>query len=195
MEAYNQIYEIFISKLEQEMASHFSYHTADHTKYVINMAIFIAKKEKIEGHELELLKIAALFHDMGFLKSRENHEEVSCELASKELPSWDFDSGEISQICGMIRSTKIPQRPITQLDKILADADLEYLGTDLYEEGASRLYRELIYFNPTLTEKEWLEIQVNFLNSHHYHTDFCINNRESKKQEHLKRLQSHLNEL
>lgn len=195
MEAYDQIYEIFISKLEQEMASHFSYHTADHTKYVINMAIFIAKKEKIEGHELELLKIAALFHDMGFLKSRDNHEEVSCEMASKELPSWDFDNSEISQICGMIRSTKIPQRPITLLDKILADADLEYLGTDLYEEGASRLYRELIYFNPNLTEKEWLEIQVNFLISHHYHTDFCINNRESKKQEHLKRLQSHLNQL
>ena len=195
MEAYNQIYEIFISKLEQEMASHFSYHTADHTKYVIDMATFIAKKEKIEGHELELLKIAALFHDMGFLKSRENHEEVSCEMASKELPSWDFDNSEISQICGMIRSTKIPQRPITLLDKILADADLEYLGTDLYEEGATRLYRELIYFNPNLTEKEWLEIQVNFLNSHHYHTDFCINNRESKKQEHLKRLQSHLNQL
>lgn len=195
MEAYDQIYDVYIPKLEKEMPSHFSYHTADHTKYVIDMAIFIAKKENIENHEMELLKIAALFHDMGFLKNRENHEEASCELASQELPSWNFDSNEISQICGMIRSTKIPQKPITLLDKILADADLEYLGTDLYEEGASRLYRELIYFNPTLSEKEWLEIQVNFLNSHHFHTDFCINNRESKKQEHLKRLQNHLNNL
>jgi uncharacterized protein len=195
MEAHDKIYETFISKLEQELPSHYSYHTADHTKYVIDKAILIGKEEKIQNYDMELLKIAALFHDMGFLKSRDNHEEVSCEMASQELPYWDFESSEISQICGMIRSTKIPQRPITQLDKILADADLEYLGTDLYEEGASRLYSELIFFNPTLTEKEWLEIQVNFLNSHHYHTDFCINNRESKKQEHLKRLQSHLNEL
>jgi uncharacterized protein len=195
MEAHDKIYETFISKLEQELPAYYSYHTADHTKYVIEKAILIGKEEKIQNYDMELLKVAALFHDMGFLKSRDNHEEVSCEMASQELPYWDFERNEISQICGMIRSTKIPQRPITQLDKILADADLEYLGTDLYEEGASMLYRELIYFNPTLTEKEWLEIQVNFLNSHHYHTDYCINNRESKKLEHLKRLQNLLNEL
>ena len=195
MEANNQIYETFISKLEQELPSHYSYHTAEHTKYVIDKAILIGKEEKIQDHDMELLKIAALFHDMGFLKSRDNHEEVSCELASQELPSWNFNNHEISQICGMIRATKIPQRPITLLDKILADADLEYLGTDLYEIGASRLYKELIYFNPTLPDKEWLEIQVNFLNAHHYHTDFCINNRESKKQEHLKRLKGQLFEL
>jgi uncharacterized protein len=195
MEVFNQIYEIFFSKLESEMPSYYSYHTPGHTRYVIEKAVLVGKKEKIKEDELELLKIAALFHDMGFLESRENHEELSCEMVIKELPSWNFRSHEIAKICGMIMATKIPQRPKTLLEKILADADLEYLGTDLYEEGSSRLYKELIYFNPSLTEKDWLEIQVKFLNAHHYHTDFCIKNRESKKKEHLKRLKGYLIEL
>jgi uncharacterized protein len=195
MEVFNQIYETFFSKLEREMPSYYSYHTPEHTRYVIDKSVLVGKKEKIKEDDLELLKIAALFHDMGFLESRDNHEELSCDMVMKELPSWNFKSNEIAKICGMIRATKIPQRPKTLLEKILADADLEYLGTDLYEEGSSRLYRELIYFNPSLTEKEWLEIQVNFLTAHQYHTEFCIKNRESQKQSHLKRLKSRLVEL
>jgi len=192
MEVFNQIYEIFFSKLEKEIPSYYSYHTPEHTSYVIDKAIIIGKEEKIKKNDMELLKIAALFHDMGFLENRDNHEELSCDMVIKELPSWNFKSNELAKICGMIRATKIPQRPKTLLDKILADADLEYLGTDLYEEGASRLYRELIHFNPRLTEKEWLEIQINFLTAHQYHTDFCIKNRELKKKEHLKRLKGNL---
>ncbi|MFD2200490.1 HD domain-containing protein [Shivajiella indica] len=188
MEIYSQIFEIFFSKLKEETPSYYTYHTPEHTQYVIEKAIMIGKEENIQKKEIELLKIAALFHDMGFLRSRENHEETACEMVSQELPSWDFSTYEISQICGMIRATKIPQRPISLLDKIIADADLEYLGTDLYEVQANNLYKELIYFNPTLTKKEWLEIQVNFLSTHRFHTEFCINNRDPKKQEHLKRL-------
>ena len=34
-----------------------------------------------------LLKTAALFHDAGFLENHNKHEEISCKLAKKFLPT------------------------------------------------------------------------------------------------------------
>ena len=49
-------------------------------------------------------------------------------MAKEELPKFGLSEKDIELICGMIMATKIPQNPKTKLEKIIADADLEYLG-------------------------------------------------------------------
>lgn len=192
MERFGLLFENLMDRFKKDLPVYLTYHNAAHTRYVLDKATLIAKEEKVEGNQLNLVQIAALYHDSGFLKGLVDHENVGCEIIKAELPAYDFSELEIQQICGMIIATKIPQRPQNLFEKIVADADLEYLGTDLFDLGSQRLFDELRYFNSELTRMEWLKIQIRFLESHQYHTDFCQRFRQPKKLEHLAKLRDEL---
>ncbi|GAB2617555.1 HD domain-containing protein [Belliella aquatica] len=177
-----------LDKLEKNTPLYLRYHNVHHTKHVLNSVEYIAKSENIEEKSLTLLKIAVLFHDLGFLIQRDGHEEISCQEAKRDLPAFDLDEDEVEIICGMIRATKTPQQPKNHLEMIVADADLEYLGTDLFELGSKLLFKEMKYFIPLLTEEEWRLMKIDFLESHHYHTDYCKKNRQPQKELNLKKL-------
>ena len=81
----------------------------------------------------------------------------------------------------MIIATRIPQSPITQLEKILCDADLDYLGRDDFYEIGNRLFDELKRNGVVETEREWNLVQKTFLESHRYHTNFAKSNRTGAK--------------
>lgn len=174
--------------LEKNIPDHLTYHSYLHTKEVIEKVELIAKTENVSKKELELIKVAALFHDIGYIVQNEEHESISCGIAKKELPHWGFSEEEIEEICTTIMATKVPQNPKNHLGEILADADLEYLGSDFFEKGSADLFQELKHGDPSLNEEKWLEIQIEFLKEHRYHTPFCKSNREPKKHEHLKKL-------
>jgi len=174
--------------LSANIPENYFYHNPEHTLYVLDKAMEIGKYEGCSKEDLELLSTAALWHDTGYIKMYKNHEEESCNLARQYLPAYNFSSSEIEIICGIIMATHIPQSPTTQLEKILADADLEYLGTELFDIRSDSLFRELQSINTSLTETKWNQMQISFLKNHHYFTRFCIENREPVKQIHLKKL-------
>ena len=156
--------------------------------YVQEKALEIGKYEGCSEHELGLLSTAALLHDTGYIKTYNNHEEESCILARKNLPEYGFSIGDIDRVCGMIMATKIPQSPKNKLEEILADADLEYLGTANAEVKAFNLFRELQSIDHLLTEEKWRQMQISFLRKHHYFNNYCIKYREPFKQIYLHKL-------
>ena len=192
MERFNILFENLMCRFKKELPEYLTYHNASHTRYVLDKAVLISQEEKIDADQLDLVKVAALYHDSGFLKGLVEHEHASCEIVKAELPAYDFSSIQTDQICQMIIATKIPQKPQDLLGKIVADADLEYLGTDLFDIGSQRLFDELRHFNSGLTRTEWLKIQIRFLESHQYHTVYCQNFRQPKKLEHLAKLKDEL---
>ncbi|MFN3757762.1 MAG: HD domain-containing protein [Algoriphagus aquaeductus] len=183
----NRIYEDILEKLP----SHLTYHNLDHTAYVLEKAIFLANQSQVDASDLELLKLAALFHDTGFIDNPKDHEEKGCVIARSYL-SEEYSEEQLLKISGMIMATKIPQSPTNHLENILADADLEYLGTDLFEQIGENLFQELKHFNPNFTEQAWDELQLVFMQKHHYHTEYCRKNREPKKQENLLKVKKRL---
>lgn len=185
---FDKIYPVVMDILTRELPVYLSYHSVNHTSYVLKMAIYLAQKEGLTQSEIELVSIAALFHDIGFIKSRENHEEKGCEIAQKMLASYQVSDKDISKICGMIMATKIPQKPNNILEEVLADADLEYLSTQNFESVGELLFEELRHFNTKLSRQEWKEIQIEFLENHTYHTDFYKKNKENFKRQHLLKL-------
>lgn len=181
-----------MSNLENNLPPWLYYHSPDHTRYVLDKAEFLAEQEGVTGRELFLIKVAALYHDLGFVKGREDHEQKSCEMAATELPEFNVSAEEIEKICNMIMATQIPQKPTNISEKILADADLEYLGTDSFTEISENLYRELLHNQPQLSRQEWNEIQINFLTNHSYHTDYCRTHCEAVKTKHLENLKANV---
>ena len=188
MRIYQELYDDVFHILRAQLPGYLTYHTAEHTAHVIEKAELIAHQENVNGRHLYLIKIAALFHDIGFIRQVKNHEEIGCEICSLKLVRYEFQTEEIQDICDMIMATKIPQQPKTLFEKIVADADLEYLGTDQFHTISQNLFHEFRHYDPHLTKQRFNELQINFMRRHHYHTDFCKQHREARKQEHINEL-------
>lgn len=192
MTDYKSIYEKVMKDLENWVPDHFTYHDAAHTRYVLEQAEVIATHESVTGRDLILVKIAALYHDIGFLEGRRDHEALGCKIAGEDLGNSFLTAAEVKKVCSMIKATQIPQAPKNLLEQIVADADLEYLGTDKFEKFGRKLYRELHHFDPTLNLRKWDEIQIDFLTNHTYHTNYCKKFKEPKKQQNLEMVKERL---
>lgn len=177
-----------INDLGKKIPSNLSYHGLEHTLAVLRVCTESVQRYAIPPKEAFLLQTAALFHDMGFTIQYENHEENSIKIAQEVLPTWGFSAEQIQQISKIILSTKIPQKPQSLLEKIICDADLDYLGTELFYPIGNLLFRELKTYGKITTKQEWDKLQIKFLKSHSYHTPFAQKYREPHKQKHLKEL-------
>jgi uncharacterized protein len=167
-----------------------TYHGKHHTLDVFQAAAHICQVEKISIPQTKLLQTAVLLHDSGFLRSYQNHEEFSCQIAREWLPQFNYTGGGIEQICCMIEATKIPQTPKTFLEMIICDADLDYLGRDDFESIAQTLFEEMNLNGQLISEEDWQLLQVKFLQSHTYFTTTNQVRRNAQKELHLSQLLS-----
>jgi len=71
------------------------------------------------------------------------------------------------------------------VEQIIADSDLDYLGTDYFYKIGNKLYNELKAYNRITNEEQWDRLQVNFLQNHRFHTPFAIKHREPVKRKYL----------
>ena len=189
-ERYQQAYEYIINRMTKEISPAFYYHNVPHVLDVLDSAIRIAKAEKISDSDLELLKVAVLFHDSGFIKSPINHEATSCVFAMDYLPGIGYSSVEIDIICKLIMATRVPHQPESLLEEIICDADLDYLGRSDFIPVSNTLFEELKSQNKMGSLNEWNKLQVKFISGHQYFTRTARRLREVNKQLQIKRIQS-----
>jgi HD superfamily phosphodiesterase len=184
--------DFVIGLLRDALPDNYLYHNPEHTLYVIEKALEIGRHEKCTGEELDFIGTAALWHDTGYIKTYINHEEESCRMARHYLQGYGYPDDYIAAICDMIMVTKIPQMPSNKLEEILADADLEYIGTNEFEVKSEALFKELQSVRPRFTKAEWNQEQISFLEQHHYFTPYCQETKQPVKKEHLLKLKAEL---
>ncbi|GAA4469553.1 hypothetical protein GCM10023093_29220 [Nemorincola caseinilytica] len=182
--------KFILNKLKKELPKNLTYHSLGHIKDVYKAAEQLAELEKVEGEDLTLLLTAVLFHDSGFLVQQKEHEKLGCDIARQYLPEYDYTAEQVERICGMIMATRIPQTPHNKLEKIICDADLDYLGRDDFFKIGNYLFDELCMYGLINTENEWNKLQVRFLEGHKYFTTSAKKLRKAKKEEHLALIRS-----
>ncbi len=185
---YVKVKHFVFKKLKKELPENLFYHGSHHTKDVCDVAAGIALKENIDSKNTELIKVAALFHDLGFIKRYEENEIAGTKLARQFLPDFDYSKDEIKTITGMIIATHTPQRPKNKMEEILADADLDYLGRADFLPIAKSLFDELNAFGKKMEINDWNKMQVNFLKQHQYFTKTSQDLRNRGKQKQLEKL-------
>ncbi|MBK7910443.1 HD domain-containing protein [Candidatus Pollutiaquabacter sp.] len=178
--------------LQSRLLPDLYYHSPAHTRDVLRSALRIGREEGLSPFELELLGAAAILHDTGFTVAYADHEWHSCAIARILLPQHGADESFVERVCDLIQATRIPQHPTDLLSEILCDADLDYLGRDDFEEISNHLYRELLAYRIVNDSFEWDQIQVRFLENHHYHRPLMRELREWKKREHLEIIRERL---
>jgi len=186
-----------IKRLEEGLSPKHYYHGAYHSIDVIKAVEEIAAKEQVTGDDLIILKTAALYHDAGFLQQHACNEPIACEIARETLGEFGYDKRQIEIICRIIMATALPHNPKNILEDIICDADLDYLGTDEenYAKHSERLRCELAEFGLSMDNREWLEMQIMFLESHHYFTKTNQLRRDPMKAVILKQLKEQLTQL
>jgi len=113
-------------------------------------------------------------------------------MAEDILPKYGYTPEQIEQVKELIYATIIPHQPKNKLEKIICDADLDYLGRDDFYEISDSLRRELRDHGKINSDRLWDEIQVKFLTQHKYFTKSAIKMRTAKKEEHLQAIKARL---
>jgi predicted metal-dependent HD superfamily phosphohydrolase len=187
---YEKLKERILDLLDEQLPGDLTYHGTHHTLDVLDVCNAYIERGSIEERDALLLRTGVLFHDFGFTRSFDDHERNGAILAEKVLPDFGYGQEEIKTVEGLIMATKIPQKPETELEKIICDADLDYLGRDDYYPISNTLFQELKSLGKIKTEEEWNALQIGFLEAHNYHTTFAIENRQPEKEKRIAELKA-----
>lgn len=187
--------EHILKRLKDELPKNLYYHGLHHTVDVTNAVERLCDWENINHEESNLIKTAALYHDAGFIFQYEDNEPRGVELAKATLPGFGYSEKEINLIEKLILVTSIPHNPKNLLEKIICDADLDYLGRDDFFSISHSLKREWQEYGKTKTLHEWYELQLEFILQHKYFTEASVNLREERKQKHIEDIRDLLGKL
>jgi predicted metal-dependent HD superfamily phosphohydrolase len=163
------------------------YHNLSHTIDTVNACEEIGNRSGLSKEELNLLNIAAWFHDAGYIYQAEEHEEKSADLASEFLRSKNCEDNKIIKVIECIKATKVAISAKNLPEFVICDADLISLGSaDYFKKN------ELLKLETALREKRkiddlaWLERSLKFLSSHKYYTDYARENYGPQLTENIK---------
>jgi predicted metal-dependent HD superfamily phosphohydrolase len=185
MDAFGQLQDQLLLQLRSGLPPFLTYHNDEHTLDVIKSCEEIAAWEHISDPDSLLkLKLAALYHDAGYLSGTIDHEEKSCHLFRRQSIQL-FSNGMADEICELIMATRIPQSPKNKLAEILCDADLDYLGRDDFFIYSEKLYHEFRHFGRVNNMLEFDRIQIDFLSKHRYFTSGSQQLRQPVKEKNL----------
>lgn len=181
--------EFVMEKMKRELPAHIIYHSTDHTRDVYEAAVRLASLEGLDESTSRLLEAAALFHDIGITVSFEDHETTSAGIAGQYLPSFGFTDADIAAVQSMILATRLPQKANTLAEKILCDADLDYLGRSDFFVIGQKLRLEWDLSGRHINLCDWYVLQMNFLTSHKYFTESAFRLRDEGKQKNLREIE------
>ncbi|ARV15387.1 Pycsar system effector family protein [Polaribacter sp. SA4-12] len=178
------------SLLNTDLDRKYVYHNLVHTQRVVKSTKELIENLKIDKVAAENLEIAAWFHDTGFVKGAENHEEESVRIASKFLKEHKVTDKRIEVTAGLILATKMNHQPKNDLEKMIVDADCAHLASKSYFDYTFLLRKEweLTGFK-NVSDIEWIAGNIEFFTQQHrFNTDYALKNWTKAKQKNLSKL-------
>lgn len=174
----------------QQLPKLYRYHNIRHIADVIHASHEIAVGEQLDEESIWTVKVAALYHDIGLIHGVNGHESLSVVMFEVDIKSWSPPAEFVKVVSGCIMATRLPQQPTNALEKVLCDADLDYLGRPDFFEKSALLFEEKNMLEG-ISKKEWETIEIGFLQQHHYHTAYNEKRRQAAVKAHLAQLLTH----
>ncbi|MEL6124261.1 MAG: HD domain-containing protein [Bacteroidota bacterium] len=145
----------------------FTYHSWDHTLTVVDNVRQIASMEGVSDQEMEILELAAYFHDSGYQQGSEGHEARGARIAREFLTSKDFPQSRITLVEELIRVTQMEVEATNQLEFIIKDADVAHIASADYLIYGDRLRQEEETIHSTThTDLEWAKYNRQFIKNY-----------------------------
>lgn len=169
------------------------YHHYDHALSVMDRAVYLWKKEWVSEEELEMLAIAGLFHDTGFVIQYDENEIIWAKIAQNYLVTVLYTPEKIKIIENIILATQLSAKPNTLLEKIIKDADMDNLGReDFFDINEKlKLERETIK-NIKIKDPDWHHASLDIIQGHRFYTSTQIQERNEKLIKNTKKLKNQI---
>ncbi len=169
--------------------SSFSFHNIEHTMNVVRNVEELAMEANLTGEKIMHLRIAAWFHDVGMVVSYKGHEAESVIIMKRFFSDNLRMDINLQLIENCILATRMPQSPNTIMESIICDADLAHVGEENYFEWLGKLREEWKkWCNMSLNESEWLNLNLDFLTHHKFHTKQASLKFHSVKEKNMRKL-------
>lgn len=190
-EAY--IFNLFKDKLSSE----YIYHDYLHTLRVVTAINELIIGEHILEPNATHLRLAAWFHDAGYINGPENHEERSCEIFKDFIKENASENVNIDQVCSLILATKCSHFPTNLLEMCMKDADFYHFTLDNYSELGDLLKNEIeTTCTKQLTDIDWCTENLTVLTKNQYYfTDYAKSYWQLKKEKNIFKLRENLEKL
>lgn len=183
--------------LKDNLSNLYTYHNFNHTQKVVAAAKVLITQENIEATDAEIIQVAAWFHDVGYIKTVDKHEEESVKIVKLFLQDNQKGQEYSDKVVSLIRATEVTYEPQNILEKIIKDADYGHFASEEYL-ATSQLLREewKLTLNKSFTDEEWLtENRRIMVNCHRYFTDYAKNNWQPVKDKNILLLHKELQKL
>ncbi|PLX31537.1 MAG: hypothetical protein C0600_05560 [Ignavibacteria bacterium] len=149
-----------------------TYHNIAHTMEVVDAAARIGEACGLTGADLEVVILAAWFHDVGITEVYLNHEDRSVEIAERFLREHDYHPENIRAVSRCIMVTSVHVHPSTLQEEVICDADLEHLGRKTFWKRAELLRHEWeVKLGKVFSDLDWLRSQQRFLQEFSFYTE------------------------
>lgn len=192
MERIVQEAEHYVTQLLESLGDQYCYHDLEHTFRVKKAVEELCDAASLSAKEREILQLAALFHDTGFVEVYHGHEQVSCRIAEGFLNRRDYPTEKLEQVLACIDVTAMHSTANTKLESLMKDADLSNLGqTDYFHHLANLRCEWEVLLNEKHSDADWYRLNHQFLKNHQYQTPAAqtLYGRQSKKnQKRLKKM-------
>lgn len=183
----------YVKDIFKRLPKNLTYHNWQHTAEVVNTAMKIGEHNGLDHVSVTLLKIAALFHDTGYVESYHNHEDHSINIVTDFLSKFSLEEDSLITIVDCIEATKIPQCPRSPLAEILCDADLAHFSSPDYLGYATRLRQEWsVWLDRNYEDKDWNMENLKVLLDHQYKTEFGRTYLQPGKERNISLIESKL---
>jgi predicted metal-dependent HD superfamily phosphohydrolase len=183
--------------LGTQLNSMYVYHNLAHTQRIVTVVKEFIDNMQFPENEAENLQIAAWFHDTGFIKGAENHEEESVKIATLFLKDKNISEQQILQIESIILATKLGHQPTNELEKIIMDADCAHLASKNYDDFANLLRKEWeLSTGKKISDLEWITQNITFFSEkHRYYTTFALKEWTKSKSKNLAKMLKNFHEM
>ena len=175
------------------------YHQYNHSLEVMDRAMYLWKQEWLWESDIELLALAWLFHDTGFVIQYDSNETIGAKIAQNYLKSILYPESRIKTVYRLIKATDPDYKtPIDILEKIIKDADLDNLWRADFFEKNDNIRQEIETIKKIkVIEPNWVHASLKLIKEYEFYTPTQKKERwfmQDKNQKQLEELAVQLQE-
>ncbi len=197
MDKVNQIEQYIFQLFKDNLSSVFVYHNFSHTMMMVTAIKEMINDLNLDDDTAYNMLVAAWFHDSGYTKGFENHEETSIELLENYVAKNNLTNVNLPLVRSLILATKLDAVPETEIEKMFRDADYYHLTVPEYDNYCSLLKKEFQTVKQCdFDDLEWCKQNLEFFVKHHrFYSDYAIKNWQHLKDKNFYKLLEELNKL
>ncbi len=169
------------------------YHHYEHALSVMERAIYLATMEWCNNEEIELLIIAALFHDTWFVIQYDDNEVFWAKIAQNYLKTILYPEEKIEIIQKIILATQPERKPKTLLEKIIKDSDMDNLWTEEFFSSGEKLKHERETIKKIkINDPDWRHASLDVIEWYKFYTSTQAKERNEALIKNTQRLKKEL---